>query len=140
MRLLQQGHFDRALHIFQLLAAKGDDVATSNLGFMYQHGLGVPVDYDKAHELYWQAASHGVPVAANQMGYLYQYGLGVPQNLTTAYCWYEFAGGERLRGGPGCATLANSAFKAWPSSPAPPNAKSSIIPKPRQASIGPTEP
>jgi len=90
-RLLDSGRYAEAKRIFERQSERGDVVATYNLGWMYQHGTGLAVDYAKARDLYFQAASGGQNVAMNQMGFLYQHGLGVPQDLATAYCWYNFA-------------------------------------------------
>lgn len=90
-RLLDEGQFGAARRIFERQSARGDIVATMNLGWMYHHGAGLTVNYAKARDLYFKAASAGQNVAMNQMGFLYQNGLGVPRNLATAYCWYSFA-------------------------------------------------
>jgi TPR repeat protein len=91
VRLLDAEHFDAARRIFERQSARGDIEAQFNLAWMYQHGLGVAIDYPKARGLYFRAASGGQNIAMNQMGFMYQKGLGAPRDLTTAYCWYTFA-------------------------------------------------
>ena len=99
--LMEAGQYGRAMDIFQRRAAEGDAVAMANLGVMYQHGLGTPVDYDHAMRLYRQAAKKGQSMAMNQIGFMFLHGLGVKVDLDTAYCWFEWSsvqGNDRASG------------------------------------------
>jgi TPR repeat protein len=59
------------------------------LGYIYEHGRGVPVDYSKAAENYLAAAQHGDAGAENNLGGLYQYGRGFPKDINLAFKWYS---------------------------------------------------
>jgi len=62
-----------------------------NLGWMYQHGLGVPEDYVQAATLYRKAAEQGFANAQNQLGMLYKDGNGVPRDDEKAATWFRKA-------------------------------------------------
>ena len=59
VRLMEQGNYPRAMHIFQLRAAEGDGDAMNDIGWMYEHGLGVPPDGRQA------AGTPGPPTRAS---------------------------------------------------------------------------
>jgi len=58
------------------------------LGYLYEHGQFVPVNYALARENYEQAALHHSSAAENNIASLYQHGQGVPKNLGKAFDWY----------------------------------------------------
>ncbi|KAF9412386.1 hypothetical protein BGZ76_005191, partial [Entomortierella beljakovae] len=75
------------------------------MGYLYQHGLGVPQDCPKAMELYLKATNQRDKVspasittsvipeytnAKNNIGDLYQHGHGVPQNYSKAMSFEGF--------------------------------------------------
>ncbi|KAF8920469.1 hypothetical protein BGZ58_004354, partial [Dissophora ornata] len=49
-------------------ANQGNASAQYNLGFMYEHGKGVPQDYSKAMEWYLKAANQGHASAQPNLG------------------------------------------------------------------------
>ena len=55
----QRGDYSTALQLWQPLAEQGDAIAQSNLGVMYEFGLGVPQDYVQAHMWFDLAAEQG---------------------------------------------------------------------------------
>ncbi|TWB09526.1 hypothetical protein FBZ89_1417 [Nitrospirillum amazonense] len=61
-------------------ADKGDAEAQTYLGWMYEKGLGVPVDYARAQAWYRKAADKGHAHALNNLGSLYYLGNGVPKD------------------------------------------------------------
>ncbi|MDE1148303.1 MAG: tetratricopeptide repeat protein [Azospirillaceae bacterium] len=63
-------------------AEKGEPEAQTYLGWMYEKGLGVPVDYARAQAWYVKAADKGHAHALNNLGSLYFMGNGVPKNAT----------------------------------------------------------
>lgn len=69
-------------------AAQSDPGAQFLLGYLCEHGHGVPRDYAKAAELYQAAALHGYSLAQNNLASLYQRGLGVPVDLSKAFNLY----------------------------------------------------
>ena len=62
--------------------------AMNNLGYMYEHGVGVEQDGAKAVEWYTKAADLGHATAMNDLGYMYMYGEGVEQDGAKAVEWY----------------------------------------------------
>ncbi len=78
----------------QLLGApaeQGDPIAETYLGFMYQHGRGVPQDYALAAHWYQAAAEQGQPSAQFCLAMLYNRGLGVRMDFVTAEMWFNLA-------------------------------------------------
>ena len=73
-------------------AAQGHPPAQCSLGFSYERGRGVAIDYFKAADLYAAAAKAGHAQAQQNFGYLLENGLGV-ENPAEAV----FAGIVRLR-------------------------------------------
>ena len=63
----------------------------SNLGLLYDNGLGVAQDYAKAREWYEKAADKGDANAMASLGLLYHNGQGVAQDYAKAREWYEKA-------------------------------------------------
>lgn len=87
----RKGNYPAALKEFKPLAAKGNALAQSTLGFMYANGQGVPQDYKKAMEWYRKAAVHGDADAQASLGVMYSKGQGVPQDYKKAVEWYRKA-------------------------------------------------
>jgi uncharacterized protein len=86
-----RGDYVRAARELSPLAQRGDPRALAQLGFMYEHGFGVPQSYDAAADLYAQAAVQGNPFAQSMLGLMYDKGHGVPQNVVLAYKWLNLA-------------------------------------------------
>ncbi|MFO1305444.1 MAG: serine/threonine-protein kinase [Burkholderiales bacterium] len=70
-------------------AEEGDARAQAALGWAYQNGLGVPVDYAAARKWYEAAAAQGNAAAQNNLGNLHLSGLGVARNYVVAAQWYR---------------------------------------------------
>jgi TPR repeat protein len=86
-----RGDYVRAARELSPLAQRGNPRALALLGFMYEHGFGVPQSYDAAADLYAQAAVQGNPFAQSMLGLMYDKGHGVPQNVVLAYKWLVLA-------------------------------------------------
>jgi hypothetical protein len=66
--------------------------AQFNLGYMYEHCIGVKEqDYNLAIEYYILAATLGYTSAFYRLGYIYEKGIGVTENMEEAFVWYEKA-------------------------------------------------
>ncbi len=85
------GDYVRAVKELSPLAQRGDAKALALLGFMYEHGFGVPQAYDVAADFYARSAAHGNPMAQSLLGLMYDKGHGVPQNVVLAYMWLNLA-------------------------------------------------
>ena len=72
-------------------AEKGNASAQSNLGVMYQYGLGVPEDDKEAVKWFRKAAEQGHLFAQYNLGVMYDNGLGVPEDDKEAVKWYRKA-------------------------------------------------
>ncbi|MDH5258831.1 MAG: caspase family protein [Gammaproteobacteria bacterium] len=90
--------FDRAdyataLKIWLPQAQAGSAEAQTQVGEIYEKGMGVEPDYDIAAVWYKKAANQGYSRAQINLGYMYEKGLGVDQNITKAMNWYRKASG-----------------------------------------------
>ncbi len=85
------GDYATALREWQPLAAKGHANAQYKLGFMYEEGRGVPLNFIKAAKWYRKAAEQGHAVAQRSLGWKYEYGQGVPQDNVLAHMWFSLS-------------------------------------------------
>jgi len=69
-------------------AEQGYAKAQSNLGVMYNKGLGVPQNYKEAVKWYTKAAEQGLALAQFNLGFMYAKGQGVLQDYKKAVKWY----------------------------------------------------
>ena len=82
-----------ALHIWMQAAQAGDAEAQTNVGEIYERGLGVEPNYEAAALWYQKAADQGYSQALFNLGTLYEQGLGVPQDRLKALNLYREAWG-----------------------------------------------
>ena len=87
----ERGDYKTAFEEFKRLAQQGYAGAQTNLGFMYDHGLGVPQDYTQAVHWFRKAADQGDAYAQYSLGNMYLMGRGVPQVYAKALKWYRKA-------------------------------------------------
>lgn len=80
-----------AARIFIPLAAAGDPVAQGYLGFLFETGRGVPMNYTEAAMWYRRAAEQGYDPAQFSLGMLYDKGQGVSRNIIEASKWLNLA-------------------------------------------------
>ncbi len=80
-----------ALRAWRPLAKQGHAEAQSNLGFMYDNGLGVPPDHAEAVKWFRKAAERGNAKAQKYLGDMYEKGQGVPQDYAQAHMWFNLA-------------------------------------------------
>jgi uncharacterized protein len=80
--------YQTALKWLEASKAQDNSAAEFLLGYMYEHGQGVPRNYGKAVENYRAAALEGHSTAENNLASLYQHGQGVPKNMSKAFEWY----------------------------------------------------
>lgn len=84
--LYDKQQYSRAIILFN---CNGTPEANGALGYMYEHGKGVDVDYKKASEFYHLAAGAGRSDAQNNLGALYENGhLGKP-DYDKAFKYYS---------------------------------------------------
>ncbi len=90
--------YDRAtlassLLIWLPVAEAGDAEAQTNVGELYEKGIGGAPDFDAAAQWYRRAAEQGNARAQINLGHLYEKGLGVTQSSAQALAWYRRASG-----------------------------------------------
>uniref|UniRef100_A0A6B2L1E9 Uncharacterized protein n=1 Tax=Arcella intermedia TaxID=1963864 RepID=A0A6B2L1E9_9EUKA len=83
--------YQKAVEYFAMAGEEDDANGLAHLGWMYQHGLGVPNDNETAFALYEQAALLGSTFGMNALGECYYYGTGTETDLTSAKTWFEVA-------------------------------------------------
>ena len=86
-----RGEYVRAAQDLSSLAARGNPGALGRLGFLYEHGFGVPQAYQAAFDLYCRGAARGDPFAQAMLGLMYDKGHGVHQDVIQAYKWLNLA-------------------------------------------------
>lgn len=85
------GDYRDAANTLPSLAAGGDAEAETDLGYMYQYGLGVPQDENHALDLYKQAAAQGYAPGESALGVLLVQGNTVPHDYAQAIKLFETA-------------------------------------------------
>jgi TPR repeat protein len=86
-----RGDYTRAVRELVPLAERENVRALDLLGFMYEHGFGVPQAYDAAADFYHRAAIQGDPFAQAMLGLMYDKGHGLPRDSVLAYKWLDLA-------------------------------------------------
>ena len=92
-----RGDFVTAARRLARLASAGHAHAQGLLGFMYEHGQGVPQDFVVAATWYTRAAEQGDPAAQYWLGLMYDKGRGVPQDAVLAHKWLILAAARASR-------------------------------------------
>jgi uncharacterized protein len=87
----QSADYSRALVSCTIAAEQGDASAQSNLGWMYQQGLGVAQDNAAAVRWYRAAAEQDDAGAQFNLGLIYENGVGVAQDYAEAVRWHRAA-------------------------------------------------
>ena len=82
-----------ALRIWMQTAESGDVEAQTNVGEIYERGLGVAPNFESAALWYQKAADKGYARALFNLGTLYEQGLGVPKDGLKALNLYRQAWG-----------------------------------------------
>jgi hypothetical protein len=82
-----------ALKVWLPQAEAGDKVAQTNVGEIYEKGLGTAPDYANAAKWYQKAADQGYRRALTNLGFLYEQGLGVAKDPVAALKLYRKATG-----------------------------------------------
>jgi uncharacterized protein len=70
---------------------QGDADAQEKVGYAFEMGRGVPMNYAEALKWYRKAADQGLYVGRKYLASMYESGKGVPQDFVQAYMWYNLA-------------------------------------------------
>jgi hypothetical protein len=81
-----------AVSWYKLAAAHGSVPAAAELGYMYEQGWGVPLDYAQSSLWYRRAATAGDAQARVDLGLMYEHGQGTRADFKQAMALYEEAG------------------------------------------------
>ena len=87
MDAYKNGDFKTALQEWEPLAKDGNAKAQYNLGYMYDSGEGVPLNYEAAVKWYSLAAKQGDDFAQYRLDVLHYKGDGVLRDYKTATKW-----------------------------------------------------
>ena len=98
-------NYKMAAFYFHLSSEQGNRHAKTNLGWLYERGYGVSVDYPQALYLYTEAADDwkdfetgkmmpGHSMAQNNLGCLYRDGKGTKPDPLTAVKWFRKAANQ----------------------------------------------
>ena len=93
LRAIERGHYATAARALRRPAKQGDPLAQSNLGYLYEHGLGVVRSDTDALSWYARAAESGLPVAQYNLATMYLRGKGIPPDPKAAAKWFSTAAG-----------------------------------------------
>ncbi len=85
--------YKSALNVWMPAAKAGDAEAQTNVGHIFERGLGGEPNYEAALIWYSKAAKQGNARAQFNLGTLYEQGLGVEKNKLLALNWYREAWG-----------------------------------------------
>lgn len=85
--------YKSALRVWMPAAEAGDPEAQTNVGEIFERGLGDQPNYEAAALWYERAAAKGHGRAQFNLGTLYEQGHGVPRNPVIALNWYRRAWG-----------------------------------------------
>jgi uncharacterized protein len=83
--------YEQALSWLQFSASQNKPDAQFVLGYLYEHGKGLRLDFGKAAENYRRAALQGYSPAETNLGALYRRGDGVPRDPAISFHWYQLA-------------------------------------------------
>jgi hypothetical protein len=88
-----RANYKTALQVWMATAESGDAEAQTNVGEIFERGLGGEPNYAAAIVWYQKAAEQGNARAQFNLGTLYEQGLGVPKDKLIALNWYRKAWG-----------------------------------------------
>ena len=83
--------YTKAFSLYMQLAEQGYAPAQSQLGYMYNHGMGVSQNLDAAIKWYQKSAFQGYSSAQYYLGHMYYKGEGVTRDLELARYWWQKA-------------------------------------------------
>ncbi len=95
-KAIARGDFATALRLARAKAMAGDAAAQHTLGYLYETGSGVPLNYEMAASWNRKAAEQGNAGGQADLGWLYYKGLGLPRDPVQAYKWLVLAGREDM--------------------------------------------
>jgi hypothetical protein len=89
-----QKSLKKALQLHELAAAQGHAQAQNYLGYCYDAGYGVKINYKTAAHWYRRAAEQGFPTAQYNLGAAFHSGRGVARSYDEAVKWWRLAAAQ----------------------------------------------
>ena len=86
-----KGEYEKAAELYKELAWNGDLDAMFNMGYMYQFGIGVPLDTEKAADFYAVAIYLDGGDAAYNLAVMTMNGIGVKRDIAKAIHYMELS-------------------------------------------------
>jgi TPR repeat protein len=87
----QRKDYKEAVRLMLPIAEQGYAEAQNNLGWMCNHGQGIPQDFKEAVKWYRLSAEQGFAMAQSNLGRIYLSGQGVSQDFKEAVKWYRLS-------------------------------------------------
>ena len=87
------GDYLTAYKEWKPLADKNEATPQFQLGWLYEKGLGVNLNYNMAAHWYLRAAEQGYAYAQTALGRMYTDGRGINRDVVRAYMWFSIAAG-----------------------------------------------
>ncbi|KAJ3153367.1 hypothetical protein HK101_001739 [Irineochytrium annulatum] len=72
-------------------ANSGDDIAQCSLGYLYERGIGVEMNFAQAFKFYKMAADQGNAKAMNSVARCFEQGIGIERDPSQAFSMFETA-------------------------------------------------
>lgn len=91
---VERGDDVTAFHEWMELAQQGDAQAENNVGYAYERGKGIAVDYAQAREWYTKAAEQGLAEAQKNLGLMYMMEHGVTDDRSQKTFWLNKAAAQ----------------------------------------------
>ena len=83
--------YGKAIRYYKKASAMNWPAAKHHLGYLYEHGLGLPTDKKKAFSLYLSAAKKGYIRAQYNVGSCYYNGVGIDKSYHSSAQWFDLA-------------------------------------------------
>lgn len=93
-QLFDEERYEEAFRWYERLAEAGDIKARFDMGFQYEHGLGIEANPEKALAAYEMGAKQGIQTCQLRLGKLNLWGKFVPKDESQAYHWFCQAAGN----------------------------------------------
>jgi TPR repeat protein len=91
---MRRGEYPSAYLACKSEAEAGDAECQHLVGYLYQEGLGVPLNSTEAIRLFRLAAKRGLAIAQCHLGFAYERGFGVSPDDFEAVRWYRLAAAQ----------------------------------------------
>lgn len=94
---VKRGEYPSAYLACRSEADAGDAECQHLVGYLYQEGLGVPLNATEAIRLFRRAAKRGLAIAQCHLGFAYERGFGVSPDHLEAVRWYGWLRHKEIR-------------------------------------------